>query len=90
MAKAVQHVIAKRSGITALGKSFSKGDAIVHLSSERSTGETFILLPSELERVLKKKPATRWRSAKPRPGDRKDGKCRRAIRNGVVVAVKSD
>ena len=64
--KCVQHVIAKRSGMTALGKKFEKGDAIVHLSSTRSTGETFILLPSELEKTTKKKPAKNWKSAKPK------------------------
>ena len=77
MAKAVQHVIAKRSGTTALGKPFKKGDPIVHLSSERSTGETFILLATELAKVLKRKPATQWRSAKP------NGK-KKTIRNGIV------
>lgn len=63
--KVVQYVIAKRRGITALGKEYKKGTPIVHFSSTRSTGEGFVALPSELSKVIGKKPATEWKSAHP-------------------------
>lgn len=50
--KRVQYAKAHRGGISSMGKRFRKGDAIVHLSSSRNTGETFVLLPIEMLKIL--------------------------------------
>ena len=63
--KGVQHCFANRRGKTALGKVFLAGTPVVHISSTRSTGETFIFLPSELERVLRSRPTAMGKSIRP-------------------------
>lgn len=53
--KRTQYVKAPRKGISSMGAPYKKGDAIVHLSSSRCTGETFVLLPNEIIKFLYKK-----------------------------------
>jgi hypothetical protein len=50
--KRIQYVKAPRGGVSSMGVRYKKGDAIVHLSSSRCTGETFVLLPKDILRVL--------------------------------------
>lgn len=50
--KRIQYVKAPRGGVSSMGVRYKKGDAIVHLSSSRCTGETFVLLPKDLLKVL--------------------------------------
>jgi hypothetical protein len=53
--KRIQYVGAQRSGTSSMGTKFKKGEPILHLSSSRSTGEIFIMLPDEVFDILKVK-----------------------------------
>ena len=61
--KRVQFVKAFRGGVSSMGRRFKKGEGILHLSSSRNTGETFVLLPDELLKILMKAPG-KWNSPK--------------------------
>lgn len=61
--KRTQYVKAFRGGVSSMGQPFKKGDPVLHLSSSRNTGETFVLLPAELKAVLRTKPG-KWASPK--------------------------
>lgn len=51
--KRIQVSKAPRKGRSTMGKKYEKGDAIVHLSSSRATGERWVFLPNELKELLK-------------------------------------
>lgn len=57
--KRVQLTFAPKKGISSMGSKFLKGDVILHLSSSRCTGETFVLTLSEVKKVRRSKPS-RW------------------------------
>ena len=61
--KRVQVIKAIRGGVSSMGTPYTKGQAIVHLSSSRCTGETWVFLLSELAEVVKA-PVGRWASPK--------------------------
>ncbi len=46
--KRIQYVRAFRGGTSSMGTPYKKGTPIIHLSSSRCTGETFVLLPAEV------------------------------------------
>ena len=62
--KRIQYVKAIRKGVSSMGHPYKMGDPIIHLSSSRCTGETFVLLPSEIQqKIIDKKPG-KWASSK--------------------------
>ena len=61
--KRIQKCEAVRKGVSSMGTKFRKGDVIVHLSSSRFTGETFVLTQKDLDKVTQAKPG-RWYSPK--------------------------
>lgn len=66
--KRVQYVRAFRGGTSSMGTPFKKGEPILHLSSSRCTGETFVLLPKEIMETLEIKAEFGhefWASARP-------------------------
>jgi hypothetical protein len=46
--KRTQICRAPRGGVSSMGKKFKKGDEILHLSSSRCTGETFVFTLQEV------------------------------------------
>jgi hypothetical protein len=50
--KRVQICEAPRKGVSSMGRKFKKGSVILHLSSSRCTGETFVLTWVELHRLM--------------------------------------
>lgn len=61
--KRVQYVKAHHKGISSMGTPYLKGDPIIHMSSSRCTGETFVLLPSDISRLYEDTPG-KWSSTK--------------------------
>ena len=59
--KRVQFCRAQRGGISSMGTPFKKGQAILHLSSSRCTGETFILTKADLRGLNLDRPG-KWAS----------------------------
>lgn len=49
----VQKGPAKRRGVSVFGKQFLKNDQIIHISSNRRTGEVFTFTTAELARFAK-------------------------------------
>lgn len=62
-----QKIPAKRGGISALGSKYLRGEIILHLSSNRNTGEVFTLTLEDLLKVLTTKA---HRKLKTLPADR--------------------
>ena len=58
--KRIQKSYAPRKGVSSMGSSYVKGDSIVHFSSSRSTGETFVLTEKDLEKLVKAKTGRWW------------------------------
>ena len=57
--KRVQYVQAQRGGVSSMGTKYAKGDPILHLSSSRCTGETFVLTKAEIQNIPLENPG-RW------------------------------
>lgn len=51
----VQLAYAPRKWVSSMGTAYKKGDLILHLSSSRATGESFMLTPEDIEKVRKSK-----------------------------------
>jgi len=48
----IQTTKAKRRGISSMGHTYLKGDPILHIRSNRRTGEAFVILPDELAKLI--------------------------------------
>jgi len=62
--KRIQVCPAPRAIITTMGTKIKKGDQIIHLSSSRATGETWVFTYSELARLLNTWKKGPWHSPK--------------------------
>lgn len=54
--KRTQYCKAPRAGVSSMGTPYKRGEPILHMSSSRATGETFILTPLDLENIMSKFP----------------------------------
>lgn len=62
--KRIQVSHALRKGKTTMGTKYKKGDAIIHLSSSRTTGEVWVFTPQEFHQIWQDWPTGRWWSRK--------------------------
>lgn len=56
--KRIQWIKAHRGGVSSMGTPYKKGDAILHMSSSRCTGETYVLAKKDLIKAVFVSPAS--------------------------------
>lgn len=57
--KRTQKCVSPRKGVSSIGTRFAQGEEILHLSSSRQTGETFVFTMEDLARLMQAK-VGRW------------------------------
>ncbi len=62
--KRTQYVDAPQGGTSSMGTQYKKGHAILHMSSSRSTGETFVLTREDVSLIMSKGPGRWWSPTK--------------------------